>query len=77
MYAITYTLFFYLALLILVFLKLLEVISWGWLHLLLGFTGVTYLGGGLVMLIFWLQERRKDKGRKDGSPPEDAGRARV
>lgn len=58
MYALTYTFFFSLAVLVLVVLKLFGVIHLGWLWLYLSYAGVTSMGSGLILVIFCLRERR-------------------
>ncbi len=69
MYALTISCFSSLAALVLVVLKLFGVIQMGWLGMWLALVTVTSLGGGLILIIGWLQERRRawqprEKGEK-------------
>jgi hypothetical protein len=57
MYALAYTLCFFLVGMALALLKIFRVIHLGWLWLLLVFAGTVSLGFGLLVTIFWLQER--------------------
>jgi hypothetical protein len=56
MYTLAYLFLFFLAALVLAIFNLSGVIDRGWLWLVLAFDGVTFLAGGLILVLLWLRD---------------------